>query len=77
MRRNSTLNDINMNVNKNNGYFSMNSEKLPNISDATFNENCLIDIIESGLQSVEPHIFNKAGGIPSGNVKIHEKCLQH
>ena len=28
--------------------------------------NDLENIIESGLQSVEPHIFNKAGGIPSG-----------
>ena len=29
-------------------------------------DNDLENIIESGLQSVEPHIFNKAGGIPSG-----------
>ena len=28
-------------------------------------DNDLENIIESGLQSVEPHIFNKAGGIPS------------
>ena len=29
-------------------------------------DNDLENIIESGLQSVEPHIFNKAGRIPSG-----------
>ena len=29
-------------------------------------DNDLENIIESGLQIVEPHIFNKAGGIPSG-----------
>ena len=29
-------------------------------------DNDLENIIESGLQSVEAHIFNKAGGIPSG-----------
>ena len=33
----SSLND----TYKNNGYFSMNSEKLSNISDATFNKNYL------------------------------------
>ena len=36
-----TQNNASLNSSKNNGYFSINSEKLPNISDANFNKNYL------------------------------------
>ena len=37
----SSRNETNLNASKNNGYFSITSEKLPNISDTNFNKNYL------------------------------------
>ena len=37
----SSQNETNLNASKNNGYFSITSEKLPNIADANFNKNYL------------------------------------
>ena len=60
----STQNDTSLNASKNNDYFSINSEKLPNISKANFNKNYLT------AKSPERALLNLNSSIATTSAKL-------
>ena len=66
----STQNDTFLNASKNNGYFSINSEKLPNISDAIFNKNYLTAKSAERARSCSPALLNLNSSIATTSAKL-------
>ena len=68
----SSANDTNVNANKNNGY-RINTEKLPNIYDATLNKNYLIARSPERARSCSPALRSHYSSIANKSIKILKK----
>ena len=68
----STQNDTtcSLNAGKNNGYFSINSEKLPNIRDANFNKSYLTAKSPERGRSCSPALLNLNNGSTTTSSKL-------
>ena len=70
----SSQNETNLNANKNNGYFSIIIEKLPNIADRNFNNNYLTAKSPERARSCSPALAsqNSSISIASDSINLSE-----
>ena len=66
----STQNDTSLNSSKNNGHFSINSEKLPNIGDANFNESYFTAKSPERARSCCPALLNLNSSIATTSANL-------
>ena len=69
----SSLNDSNMNANKNNAYYSINTERLSNINNATFNKNYLTSRSPERARSCSPALLSQNSSIVNKSINNSEK----
>ena len=70
----SSANDTNVNANKNNGY-RINTEKLPNIYDATLNKNYFTSRSPERITSCSPALISQKSSIVIKLINNSEKII--